>query len=185
MDQLALVNAQEVLLPRPGCTELPGGAFWRCPLSRRPTPTPTATGPAAIARQAALRLLARHGRIGVLPGRTLVGLPTYFWLDGVARREAVRSEAGWRLRIVAQPVGYTWRFGDGEQVTGGPGRAQPPQSSQIQHTYAELGRYEVTVQVAWHVTFRVDGRVLDAPGQFTTTATTALTVDELRARLTG
>jgi hypothetical protein len=192
VEDLSFVVAEEVLFASRGCTELPPAASappdagrWLCPIRRRASPTPAATGLAAIARQAGLRLIARRGTIGVLPGRTLVGLPTYFWLDGVARRQAQHSEDGWRLRIVAHPVGYTWRFGDGAQLTGGPGQARPPQTSQIRHTYRQLGNYDVAVQVAWHVTFQVNGRTVEAPGEFTTTATTSLAVDELRARLTG
>ncbi len=100
-------------------------------------------------------------------------------------RQADRTQAGWHLHIVARPATYTWRFGDGGQLTGGPGRAEPPQTSEIAHTYATLGRYDITVEVTWHVTFQVGGRTLAAPGEFTTTTSTPLTVDELRTRLTG
>ena len=192
VDDLSFVVAEEVLFASRGCTELPPAApapadagQWLCPIRPAASPTPPATGLAAIARQAGLRLIARRGTVGVLPGRTLVGLPTYFWLDGVTRRAAQHTEDGWRLRIIAQPETYTWRFGDGDELTGGPGQAQPPQTSEIRHTYRKLGKYEVAVQVAWQVTFQVNGRTLDAPGEFTTTATTPLAVDELRARLTG
>jgi hypothetical protein len=192
VDDLSFVVAEEVLFARRGCTELapaapapPDAGQWLCPIRPAASPTPPATGPAAIARQAGLRLIARRGTVGVLPGRTLVGLPTYFWLDGVSRRAAQHTEDGWRLHIIAQPVGHTWRFGDGQELTGGPGQAQPPQTSEIRHTYRRLGFYDVAVQVSWHVTFQVNGQTLDAPGEFTTTATTPLTVDELRARLTG
>jgi hypothetical protein len=192
VDDLSFVVAEEVLFARRGCTELPPAApapaeagQWLCPIRPAASPTPPATGPAAIARQAGLRLIARRGTVGVLPGRTLVGLPTYFWLDGVSRRTAQHTQDGWRLRIVAEPETYTWRFGDGQELTGGPGQAQPPQTSQIRHTYRQLGVYDVAVQVSWQVTFQVNGRTLDAPGEFTTTATTTLPVDELRARLTG
>jgi hypothetical protein len=192
VDDLLFVSAEEVLFARRGCTELAPAApapadagQWLCPIRPAASPTPPASGVAAIARQAGLRLIARRGTVGVLPARTLVGLPTYFWLDGVTRRAAQHTQDGWRLGIVAQPVGYTWRFGDGEELTGGPGQAQPPQTSQIRHTYRQLGFYDVAVQVSWHVTFRVNGRTLDAPGEFTTTATTTLAVDELRARLTS
>jgi hypothetical protein len=191
VDDLSFVVAEEVLFAGRGCTELAPAApapadagQWLCPIRPAASPTPPATGPAAIARRAGLRLIARRGTVGVLPGRTLVGLPTYFWLDGVSRRAAQHTQDGWRLRIVAEPETYTWRFGDGQELTGGPGQAQPPQTSEIRHTYRQLGFYDVAVQVAWHVTFQVNGRTLDAPGEFTTTATTTLPVDELRARLT-
>jgi PKD domain len=194
VDDLPFVVAEEVLFARRGCTELAPAApapadagHWLCPIRPAASPTPPATGLAAIARQAGLQLIARRGTVGVLPGRTLVGLPTYFWLDGVTRRAAQHTQDGWRLRIIAQPETYTWRFGDGDELTGGPGQAQPPQTSQIRHTYRQLGVYDVAVQVAWQVTFQVNGRTLDPPGEFTTTTTTStpLAVDELRARLTG
>jgi hypothetical protein len=173
-----------------GCTQLqasmtatrqPDG--WLCPMRKRTPPDPN--DPATIARQAALDLIAHHGSVGVLPGRTITGLPTYFWLDGVTTRTADRTQAGWHLHIVADPVTYTWRFGDGEQLTGGPGRAEPPQTSEIRHTSSTLGHYDISVQVTWRVTFQANGTTLPAPGTFTTTTSTPLTVDELRIRLTG
>lgn len=172
-----------------GCTQVqlsmtatrqPDG--WLCPMRKR---TQNPTDPATIARQAALDLIAKRGSVGVLPGRTITGLPTYFWLDGVGTRTADRTQAGWHLRIVATPLTYTWAFGDGEQLTGGPGHPEPPQTSEIAHTYDTLGHYDVSVQVTWRVTFQANGTTLPAPGTFTTTTSTALTVDELRIRLTG
>jgi hypothetical protein len=173
-----------------GCTQLqasmtatrqPDG--WLCPMRKRTPPDPN--DPATIARQAALDLIAHHGSVGVLPGRTITGLPTYFWLEGVGTRTADRTRAGWHLHIVARPASYTWQFGDGHQLTGGPGHAEPPQTSEIAHTYDTLGHYDISVEVTWRVTFQVNGTSLPAPGTFTTTATTPLTVDELRIRLTG
>ena len=140
---------------------------------------------AGVAREAGLELIAQRGEVGVLPGRALTGLETYFWLEGTGPRQTQRSAAGFDLRIFAQPSGYVWDFGDGTVVRGGPGRSNPPRSSDVRHTYQRRGRYDIAVSVDWQVTFEVNGQVLNAPGTFQTVAAAMVPVDELRSRLTG
>jgi hypothetical protein len=140
----------------------------------------------AVARQAGLELIAAKGKVGMAPGRTLAGLETYFWLDGVGNRSAVKAEDGWRMRIEARPVAYRWDFGDGVTLDGGPGGGDDPREQGIAHVYRRAGHYPASVTVDWAISFNVDdGDTLDAAGAFTTVAASAIPVGEIRARLTG
>ena len=204
VDDLELVDAAQELLPakRP-----PARRFPACPppdqrpqttpavgevhvCSHRAIPAPpdpagTAADPEAIARRAAAQLLAQPGTVGILPARTLTGLPTYYWLDGTGRRQTTRTQAGLTLHIQATPVAYEWAFGDDTIVHGGPRADGPPGTSEIRHVYRRSDHYQVSATVTWSVTFGLNGQTYELPDAFTTTATTDLAVDQLRARLTG
>jgi hypothetical protein len=175
--------SQRPRLPTPAVGEVHGCSSWTPPTDPAQSPGPSAD-PAAIARRAAAELLAEPGTVGILPARTLTGLPTYYWLGGVGPRSTTRTQAGISLRIAATPVGYQWDFGDGTVVHGGPGADGPPGTSPIRHTYRRSDLYQVTALVTWSVSFALNGQSAELPDAFTTTATTELAVDELRARLT-
>jgi len=153
--------------------------------ARPARPAKPGTSLAARARAAALELIAEPGKVGILPGRSLTGLPTYFWLDGVDERQADRTVSGLRMRLRATPASSHWDFGDGVTRDGGAGDGRDPLASEIRHTYTHSDQFQVRVQVAWQVTFSVNGNEAVAPGEFTTFTTTTLPVDQLRARLTG
>jgi hypothetical protein len=197
IDDLDLVDAPEALIPlrNPTCNPIrvarlqPVIPDISTPRGCDPEPAdPTAdddpTDPAAIARHAAAQLLANPGTIGTLPQRTITGLPTYYWLDGVGDRTTTRTQAGITLLIRATPTGYDWDFGDDTTLHGGPGTDGPPGVSEIAHTYTRSDRYQVSALVTWTVTFGLNGVTTQLPGAFTTTATTDLAVDQLRAVIT-
>jgi PKD domain len=205
VDELELVDAAKELLPatRPPARRFPAcpppdqraqttpavGEVHSCshwtPQGTAPEPTGPGADPEAIARRAAAQLLAQPGAVGILPARTLTGLPTYYWLDGTGRRQTTRTQAGLTLHIQAIPVAYEWAFGDGTIVHGGPGADGPPGTSDIRHIYRRSDHYQVSATVTWSVTFGLNGQTYELPDAFTTTATTDLAVDQLRARLTG
>jgi hypothetical protein len=54
----------------------------------------------------------------------------------------------------------------------------------VSHVYRVSDVYRVGALVTWSVTFGLNGRTHELPGAFSTTATTRLPVDQLRARLT-
>jgi hypothetical protein len=194
---LPAVSAEEVVPPPPPCTDViavgvprsPDGQICRVRTAAEEEP-PADGDPAepdyqAIARQAALELIADKGSVGVLPGRALVGLETFYWIEDIEPLSATRPEDGWVMRIDIDPVAYTWDFGDGTRTTGGRGNPDAPQSGDVVHVYQHPGRYTSAATVDWQVTFNVDGgQTLAATGEFRTTVTAPVQVDQLRARLT-
>jgi hypothetical protein len=194
---LPAVSAEEVIPPPPPCTDViavgvprsPDGQICRVRTAAEEEP-PADGDPAepdyqAIARQAALELIADKGSVGVLPGRALVGLETFYWIEDIEPLSATRPEDGWVMRIDIDPVAYTWDFGDGTRTTGGRGNPDAPQSGDVVHVYQHPGRYTSAATVDWQVTFNVDGgQTLAATGEFRTTVTAPVQVDQLRARLT-
>jgi hypothetical protein len=152
-----------------------------------PIPPETEVAPTpdidAIVYDAAIELIAEKGTVGVLPGRALTGLPTYFSLDIDDTRERDVSEEGIDLHLEANVVRYQWDFGDGTTMLGGKGTADS-QDSEIAHTYTRTGDYTPNVTATWEVTFTANGETAVAPGEFTTTSTGDVEVTQIRARLT-
>jgi hypothetical protein len=139
----------------------------------------------AAARRAALRLIARGGRVAATPsGHGLANLETFFWVQGIGAGDSgTLTEDGFTLRIRAFPENVWWDFGDGAQDRYGLGR--PGQDSDVSHAYARRGRYTVRVWIGWRVEFTAEGVVRQLPGAFQTSLTRPVAVDELRAVLTG
>ena len=152
-----------------------------------PIPPETEVAPTpdidAIVYDAAIELIAEKGTVGVLPGRALTGLPTYFSLDIDDTRQRDVSEDGIDLHLEANVVSYQWDFGDGTTMPGGKGTADS-QDSEIAHTYTRTGDYTPNVTATWEVTFTANGETAVAPGEFTTTSTGDVEVTQIRARLT-
>lgn len=92
-----------------------------------------------LARDYVERVLAPEVAIGTSPSENLlVGLPTWFWLDGwdgATRTTTVAAPWGDALDLHLTVDQITWDYGDGSPThTGGPGQAYPVESD-IRHTY--------------------------------------------------
>jgi hypothetical protein len=189
-------------LPNPVCNR-PGHAMLESGIPDLPEPEPGACDPpqqdeqtvagsidpaerAAIIRQAVQHLLVEPGEVGVLPGRALTGLETFFWVEDVEPRITPPDEGPFGMEIRAWPVGYRWEFGDGRSMSSnGPGNPQAPRSSEISHVYQRGGRLEARVVVTWEGSASSDAGTQAVPGPFTTTASVPVQVDQIRARLVG
>jgi hypothetical protein len=188
-------------LPNPVCNR-PGHATLEAGIPDLPQPEPGECDPpqseepggdpidpaerAAIIRQAVQHLLVEPGEVGVLPGRALTGLETFFWVEGVGTRVTPPDEGPFGMEIRAWPVGYRWEFGDGRSLSSdGPGNPDAPQSSEVSHVYQRGGRLEARVVVTWEGSASSDAGTQPVPGPFTTTATVPVQVDQIRARLVG
>jgi hypothetical protein len=164
--------------------------------------------PEAIAASVAERLPLLPGRIQTSPRVTgLTGAVSWFWLEPTPRTEELTvSLAGETVTVVAEPGGVEWRFGDGVDLVGGPGRpyrSGPPPAGAVLHTYetrclpGDQGRnpyvlgscgssgYGVEAVVAWRISFSASGPI-EASGTLptrTTAASLAYPVSEARGFL--
>lgn len=112
------------------------------------------------------------GTIGIAPpgGVTLVGLPTVFWVTGVAPHSVAVAIDGASVQITVTPS-LTWVFGDGTSTTttwvGRPySPAVDPQADPgyyLLHTYRAAGPMQVSLLVTWSPTYEIKG----VAGQFT------------------
>ncbi|MGZ5372672.1 MAG: hypothetical protein ACXWXC_00160 [Aeromicrobium sp.] len=96
-------------------------------------------------------------KINIQPGNeTLVNLDTIFYARPQPFRRSV-DLLGFDIDLVATPVRYTWRHGDGtSHATSGPGRPYP--SKDVVHRYAKSAKnLRPRVDVTYGVRFRVDG----------------------------
>jgi hypothetical protein len=115
----------------------------------------------------------------------LTGAASWFWLDPAPRVEELTvSLAGETVTVTAEPSKVEWRFGDGMDLSGGPGRSYrpgPPPADAVLHVYetrclpGDQGRnpyvlgscgstgYEVEGIVVWRISFIATGPI-DASG---------------------
>jgi hypothetical protein len=166
--------------------------------------------PQMLARFAADRLALVPGSIGVSPSRQVKGLtgaPSWFWLDPAPVNESVTVVLGGeRVIVTAVPSRVVWAFGDGNELTGGPGhpyREQTDRREAVRHRYrtrclpGDQGRdpyvlasctsdgYQVQASVEWTIGFEAVGPIAATGGlpPQTTSTTISYPVTEVRGFL--
>jgi hypothetical protein len=114
------------------------------------------------------------------PGNGLVGLPVIFFTDGPTTQTFTLDIRGFTVDITATASSFTWRTGDGtELTTTDPGAPYPDHT--ISHDYAS-GTWTAALTTTWTGTFSVDGGLtVPVPGS-TTTEGPPVTFDVLQAR---
>lgn len=117
----------------------------------------------ALARREAERYVEEVLRpdvsIGANPaGQGLVGLPSWFWIDGFDGSVTAPpiSAFGMTIEVRMATGTVTWDFGDGTVVDGDLGRAYP-EASTVQHAHRRSGTYTVTATLDLVPEYRVDG----------------------------
>lgn len=131
-----------------------------------------APSPEEIAMQLRDRIPIPTVTIEVNPDQGLVGIDSWFWIDGYDGQPISESTNafGRRIEVEARVQRYEWRFGDGRTVmSDSPGRPYPDRSD-VRHVYerSSLGHedgYPVEVGFVFAVRYRVDGGGwLELPG---------------------
>jgi hypothetical protein len=126
-------------------------------------------------------------KVRIQPGTsTLVNVPTIFYTRPQAFRRSV-TLLGYEIDLVAQPIQYTWRHGDGTtSTTSRPGKPYP--SMDVTYRYRQPAKtVSPRVDVTYRVRYRVDGGTWTTIGQTLLAAgpTTALEVKEAAPVLTA
>jgi hypothetical protein len=124
--------------------------------------------------------------IGVNPAAEgLVGLPSWFWIDGWsgAAQAPPISAFGVTIDVRMSSGEVTWDFGDDTRVRGDLGRAYPEEST-VRHAYQGPGPYTVTAAIALTPDYRVNGGPWITLPPLTAEATTQHRVQERQAVLT-
>lgn len=165
-------------------------AIW-CPATASPGPNLTAI------RDQALRLLPRVG-IGSAPQTsTLVNIQTVLWATTTAQRNlGTVPITGQTVHLRLNLARARWTFGDGTTDTatnpGTPYDAEhgPCRTAQCPgyygHTYTTTGTDTITLTIAWHASFSLDGTTwtdVDPAPLTGPTSTTTLTVRQARTVL--
>jgi hypothetical protein len=120
--------------------------------------------PEEIAMKLRDRIPIPNVTIGVNPERGLVGVESWFWIEGYTGRPITESTNafGRRIEVEARVERYAWSFGDdGRLRTGTLGRPYPERSD-VRHVYerTSLGYekgYPVEVAFFFSVRYRVEG----------------------------
>jgi len=144
----------------------------------------------ALARDEALRyiedVLVPDVGIGINPAaQGLVGLPSWFWVDGFTGSVTAPPIRAFGLTIeVRMSAGSVeWDFGDGETLVGDLGRAYPAESS-VQHIHQRDGAFTVTAAIDLVPEYRVDGGPWLTLPNLQATATAPHAVEERQAVIT-
>lgn len=151
-------------------------------------PPPT---PADIARTAFDRALslAPEPQLAVAPGEIgLTGLDSYFWLaEPPTAISATAGVPGLTVTATAVPVEFRWDFGDGhDKVTSSSGRRWTRNSDgNISHLYEKKGIYDISVEVIWAASYRINGGAATSLGYFSTSDARSYPVREMVAVLTA
>jgi hypothetical protein len=125
---------------------------------------PAALSPEEIAMQLREEIPIPNATIGMNPERGLVGVESWFWIEGYGGEPITESTDafGRRVEVEARVMHYEWSFGDGKTLTtDSPGRPYPERSD-VRHMYqrSSLGYpqgYTVEVGFSFSVRYRVDG----------------------------
>lgn len=143
-----------------------------------------AVNPAALAASLAASINLQVGGIATSPSTRMAGLTgaaSWFWLSPSPRSRSLSiSLGGESVTVSAAPSGVRWSFGDGGQMTGGPGvpyRPGTPASGAILHIYrtrclpGDQGHdpyvlsscgpdgYQVDATVGWSISYQASGPV--------------------------
>jgi hypothetical protein len=117
----------------------------------------------ALARDEAQRyiedVLVPSVTVGANPaGQGLVGLSSWFWVEGFAGSVTAPPISAFGLTIDVRlgSGSVTWDFGDGTRRQGDLGQAYPERSS-VRHTHQRHGSYEVVAEIDLVPEYRVDG----------------------------
>ncbi len=162
---------------------------------RTPTKAPTPVAPqdlpspwelAWIAADRAMSI-AEWPQLRIAPGRTgLTGLRSFFWLDHEPRPVSASASVP-RLVVTAQaePVTYTWSFGDGaSRPTHHVGRAwSRRRDGNIGHMYQRRGVYPVSVRVLWRASWRMGSGAWQHLGYFSNDDSVSYHVRQMVAML--
>ena len=144
----------------------------------------------AVARDEAQRyiedVLVPVVRIGVNPAaRGLVGLPSWFWIDGFDGQVMAPPITAFGLTIDVRMSSGTvsWDFGDGTVESGDLGRAYPEEST-VQHVHQHDGTFTITASIDLVPEYRVDGGPWITLPNLQAVATATHAVEERQAVVT-
>ena len=116
----------------------------------------------------------------------LVNLPVIVRTEPNAQ-EFSAELLGLPVDIRAEPVSYSWDFGDGSPVLNTTDVGAPYPDQTIEHAYTEAGQYQITMVAYWSGSFRVGGGPwIDIDGLGVTSSTSpALDLQTRTTRLVG
>jgi hypothetical protein len=122
------------------------------------------TDPLTIAMHLRDEIPIPHAEIRINPNRGLVGVDSWFWLDGYngSPIEESTNAFGRRVEVEARVTRYEWSFGDGESIVAKTVGRTYPRRSQIRHLYERSSAglatgFLVQVTFSFVVRYRVDG----------------------------
>lgn len=124
--------------------------------------------------------------IGVNPAaRGLVGLRSWFWIDGFdgAVQAPPISAFGLTIDVRMSSAGIMWDFGDGVTEPGDLGRPYPEEST-VQHAHQRDGTFTITASIDLAPEYRVDGGAWLPLDGLVTVASTTHDVEEREAIIT-
>jgi hypothetical protein len=145
------------------------GLVWLDPNAGGAVP---ALDPQTIAMHLRDQIPVPNADIRINPNRGLVGVDSWFWIDGYngSPIEESTNAFGQRVEVEARVTRYEWSFGDGKTLVAKTVGRSYPHRSQIRHVYERSSAglasgYQVEVSFSFSVRYRIDGGGwIDLPG---------------------
>lgn len=131
-----------------------------------------ALDPVTIAMHLRDQIPVPNAEIKINPNRGLVGVDSWFWIDGYngSPIEDSTNAFGQRVEVEARVTRYEWSFGDGGTLAAKTIGRSYPHRSQIRHVYERSSAgfssgYQVEVSFSFSVRYRIDGgQWIELPG---------------------
>ncbi len=156
------------------------------PDPRAPEDMPSPWELAWIAADRAMSI-AGWPELQIAPRQTgLTGLRSFFWLEAEPRPvSASASVPGLVVTAYAEPISYTWSFGEGAtRTTNHTGRRWTrSRNGNIGHMYERRGAYPVSVEVLWRASWRMGGGAWQHLGYFSNDDSVSYHVRQMVAML--
>jgi hypothetical protein len=137
------------------------GLVWLDMSGGAPAP---ALDPETIAMHLRDQIPVPNAEIRINPNRGLVGVDSWFWIDGYngSPIEESTNAFGQLVEVEASVTRYEWSFGDGETLVAKTVGRSYPHRSQIRHVYERSSAglasgYQVEVSFSFSVRYRIDG----------------------------
>jgi hypothetical protein len=117
--------------------------------------------------------------------RGLVGLDSWFWIDGFdgSVTSPPISAFGLTIEVRMHSGSVSWDFGDGTEESGDLGRAYPERST-VRHVHQQDGTFTITAVIDLVPEYRVNGGPWFTLPPLSATATTGHEVEEREAVVT-
>ena len=102
----------------------------------------------------ALKVKVEPPKLFMNPGKghVAVNKDLFVWADAKPQK-FVKTVASQTLTIIAVPVRFEWKWGDGNTTDSGANGAAPWPDGTVTHKYQRIGRYTITCRIHWRATW--------------------------------
>ncbi|WP_236585830.1 PKD domain-containing protein [Mobiluncus curtisii] len=104
-------------------------------------------------------------------GHVAVNKDVYVWADAKPQK-FVKTVASQTLTIIAVPIRFEWKWGDGNTTDSGANAGAPWPEGTVTHKYQRVGSYTINCRIHWRATWAIGkDKPQEIPGDVVTEST--------------